>query len=465
VTKRLLLGYVGLTVLVLAVLEVPLAVTQARTARADLTSRIERDAVALASLAQGAVRETAREPLGRIRQIADDYAARTGGRAIVVDGRGRSLVDTSDEFGVGRDFVTRPEVQAALRGEVASGIRASETLGTRLLYVSVPVASGGLVDGAVRITYPTSELDERVLRYRLTLLAIAGIVVLGATGIGVVLARSITRPLQEVEVAASELGRGDLRARARAAGPPEVRELAHSFNDTAAKLEALVHSQEQFVADASHELRTPLTALKLRLENLEREISSTGRRDLEAATDELERLTRMVEDLLALARADASEAPAEEVGLDELVEERARAWEAYAAERGVALVTELDGRPGARAGRGRLEQVLDNLLANAIEVSPKGGRVWLRAHSTRGSAVVAVVDEGPGLTRVERERAFDRFWRGRTGGGSGLGLSIVRRLVERDGGTVELREGTSGGVDAVVTLPSARRSGLGQPRD
>jgi signal transduction histidine kinase len=243
-----------------------------------------------------------------------------------------------------------------------------------------------------------------------------------------------------------------------------VRELARSFNDTAAKLEALVHSQEQFVADASHELRTPLTALRLRLENVEHAVSPAGLDDLDAATEELERLDRMVEDLLALARADVSEAPAEEVVLADLVAERARAWDAYAAERGIALVTELDGRQAARAGRGRTEQVVDNLLANAIEASPTSGSVWLRARAGPGAVTVSVVDEGPGLTPVERERAFDRFWRGASGSGSGLGLSIVRRLVELDGGRVELREAGTGGVEAVVTLPSARPTTLARRR-
>jgi signal transduction histidine kinase len=457
VSRRLLLGYLGLTVLVLAVLEVPLAITQARTAKADLTAKVERDAVALASLAQDAVRAGAREPLERVRQVAEEYAARTGGRAIVVNRRGRSLVDTDDRFALGREFSTRPEIRAALGGRVASGIRQSETLGTRLLYVAVPVASGGTVDGAVRITYPTSELDQRVRDHRLTLLAIAGVVLGAATLIGLLLARSVTGPLRRVELAAAEVGRGDLGARAPETGPAEVRELAQSFNETAAKLETLLRSQEQFVADASHELRTPLTALRLRLENLERDVSPGGRADLDAAVDEAERLNRMVEDLLALARADASETPAEAIDLADLIRGRAQAWEAYAGEQGIQVVAEPDGRPVARAGKGRLEQVVDNLLSNAIEVSPQGATVRLLAGAAREEVELRVVDEGPGMTTIERQRAFDRFWRGRRdGSGSGLGLAIVKRLVEADDGSVELREAAGGGVEAVVRLRPAR---------
>lgn len=457
-SRRLLLGYLGLTVLVLAVLEVPLAITQARTARADLTAKVERDAVALSSLAQDGVRTRDEETLERVREIAGDYTADTGGRAIVTGRRGLALVDSFSpgSLGLGENFSTRPEIQAALEGRVVSGIRDSDTLGARLLYVAVPVASSGVVDGAVRITYTTSELDDRVLRYRLTLLAIAGIVLIGATGIGVLLARSITGPLRRVETTAAEFGRGNLGARAPVTGPPEVRTLARSFNDTAAKLESLVHSQEQFVADASHELRTPLTALRLRLENLEKVVPTERLGNLEAAIDEADRLNRMVEDLLALARTDAAESPAESVDLAELVRGRAQAWEAYAAERGIDLVAEPNGRHVARAGRRRLEQVVDNLLSNALEASPPGSTIRLRTAQSRELVALHVVDEGHGMTTLGRERAFDRFWRGRRdSSGSGLGLAIVRRLVEADDGSVELREAEGGGIDAVVLLRPA----------
>jgi signal transduction histidine kinase len=457
VSRRILAGYLVLTVLVLAVLEIPLAITQARTAEADLTAKVERDAVALASLAQDAVRAGAVRQLARVRRIASGYEAETGGRAVVVDARGRSLVDSSNQFSEGRNFATRPEIAAALRGQVASGTRDSETLGTRLLYVAVPVASGGTVDGAVRITYPTSAVDERIRDYRLTLLAIAGVVLVVAIAIGLLLARSVIGPLRRVEQAAEEVGSGDLSARAPESGPPEVRQLAQVFNETAAKLESLLHSQEEFVADASHELRTPLTALKLRLENLEGELPESSRPDVEAALAEADRLNGMVESLLALARADAAETPAERVDVGELIRARAQAWEAYAAERGTDVVAEANGRPLARAGRGRLEQVLDNLLSNALEASPGGTTVRLRAERSADGVELHVVDEGPGLTAPERERAFDRFWRGGgAGSGSGLGLAIVKRLVEADDGAVELREAEGGGVDAVVTLRPAR---------
>jgi signal transduction histidine kinase len=453
VTNRLLLGYFAVTLLVLAILEIPLGVTYARNERQDLTTKVERDAVAMASLAEDALEGSAPRDVDPLGALAADYARGTGGRIVVADRVGRAVVDTSPLFPEGRNFSTRPEFVQALAGEVATGVRSSETLGASLLYVAVPVASRGQIHGAVRISYPTSALDARIRRYWLVLAAIGAVVLAAAAVIGLALARSVTSPLRAVEQAAAALGRGDLAARAPATGPEEVRDLAHVFNETASKLEALLHSQEQFVADASHQLRTPLTALRLRLENLEADVPPAGHASLEGAVAEVERLSGLVEGLLALARSDASEEAAGRVELGELVEARADAWSALAEERGVRLETSRDGSALARAAPGRVEQVLDNLLANALEVSPEQGTIKLGTRREGEWIELHVIDEGPGLSPAERARAFDRFWRGgRSGDGSGLGLAIVKRLVAADDGHVELRATEPHGIDAIVFL-------------
>ncbi len=368
------------------------------------------------------------------------YGTETKGRVVVVNRQGQSIADSSPLFPGETNFSTRPEVVAALAGSQVTGIRYSETLRQRLLYVAVPVASGGAVYGAVRITYPTSKVDARVRRDRLTLLVVALAVLAGAAAIGVVLARSIGDPLRRVEETAARVGLGELDARAAEdAGPPEVRRLAVELNRTTAKLQALLSSQEQFVADASHELRTPLQALRLRLEN----------DDSAAALAEADRLARVIDDLLALARADTAVEAAADVSLRDLVRRRVDLWRPLAEEHGLVLTAAGDGAV-VRAAPGRVEQVLDNLLANAIDASPPGTTVTVSAVG----AELHVVDEGPGLTAAERERAFDRFWSSGKSHGSGLGLAIARRLVELDGGSIELRPATSGGVDAAVRYPA-----------
>lgn len=456
-TRRLLLGYLGLVIVVLAALEVPLGVENAHTARRDLETKVERDATTLGSIAQEAVRVPTRNRLEAVAAIAYRYARDTGGRVVIVSRRGGALIDTNPR-GLGAEtFASRPEIGAALRGRVAAGTRQSETLHATLLYVAVPIAAAGRVDGAVRITYPTSTVDARIRRYWLVLLAIAGIVLSVAIIGGLRLAAFVVRPLRGLEHAAAAVGRGDLSKRApQEQGPPEVRSLATVFNEMVARLELLLHSQQEFVADASHQLRSPLTALRLRLENLARDVEPPGKGELAGALAEVERLAGLVDSLLALARADAQAAPSGRVDLARLVRDRVEAWSALAEERGVHLVCRADGSPAAHASEERIRQALDNLIENAVEVSPRGGTVTVEARSKDPLVEVGVRDEGPGLTVAERERAFDRFWRGRRGEGSGLGLAIVQRLVEADGGTVELMAVEPNGLEAVVRLRPAR---------
>jgi signal transduction histidine kinase len=451
VTLRLLLGYLGVTLFVLLSLEVPLGVQNQHTERHDLSAKVSHDAMVLAADSEDAVQAPSRRQLDPLAAIASDYAKRTGARVVIVDRQGDALIDTSGRVRGRESFASRPEIAQALAGKYPRGVRTSKTLHERLLYVAVPIASSGRVHGAVRITYPYSAVDSRILRYWLLLALIGAVVLAGAAVVGLGLSRFVTRPLRRLEAAAAAVGEGQLEARApEQDGPPEVRSLARAFNETVAKLSRLLRSQGEFVADASHELRTPLTALRLRLESLPQS------EDRDAALREADRLRELVDGLLALARADAGSEASARVDASALMRERVEAWSPLADEHGVTLVAELDGPLPAHAAPGRVAQVLDNLLANALEASPRGGTVTLSAAAVPSWVELHLRDEGPGLSREQRERAFDRFWRAGSGeGGSGLGLAIVKRLVTADEGEVELGEAPGGGVDAVVRLRPA----------
>jgi signal transduction histidine kinase len=465
VTRRLVLGYLGITLFVLLALEVPLGIQNQRTERRDLAVKVEHDAVALASIAEDAIQSGNTSQLRAVANRAYAYTrARHGARVVIVDAQGNARIDTSARVSGSESFATRPEIAKALRGTVASGTRYSSTLKQRLVYVAVPIASGGRVHGAARITYPTSAVDSRVLRYWLILGVIAVTVLAVATAVGLVTARFLTRPLRRLEAAAAAVGAGNLDARApEHEGPPEVRSLAAVFNETVSKLARLLRAQEEFVADASHELRTPLTALQLRLESLEHVIADgASQPDLQAALREVERLSDMVEGLLALARADA--APAAAVDAARIAQERVEVWQPLAAERGVALRTDLDGHRLARAAPERVAQIVDNFVSNALDAAPAGTTVTVSSRDTADGVEVRVRDQGPGLRPEQRARAFDRFWRasnGSTGlrssglGGSGLGLAIVRKLADADAATVALEDAPGGGIDAVVVLRRA----------
>lgn len=459
--RRLVVAFLLLTAVVLAALEVPLALGYAERQEEQLEARIQRDAFAIAAFAEDTLEGHGDVDLG---EFAENYQARTGARVVITDADGVAVADSDplrqDE--VNRDFASREEFAEALAGNVATGVRSSETLGAELIYAAVPVASSGQVFGAVRVSYPLDEVDERVHRYWLALGGVAAISLLAAGLLAFLLARWVTQPLLDLEETAGSLGAGDLEARARIdRGPPEVRSLARSFNDTAARLAELVVAQEGFVADASHQLRTPLTALRLRLENLVDECPEPERDDLLAAQEEVGRLTRLVDGLLTLARAErlSAVATAEAVDLDGVLVERAGVWSPVADEQGVALRAEPGGLT-VSATPDRLAQVIDNLVANALDACSEGAVVRLWAEAGRAGFVdLHVTDSGPGMTEEQRQHAFDRFWRAPGAsdsglGGTGLGLAICRKLIVADGGEIELGDAPGGGLDVVLRLPA-----------
>jgi signal transduction histidine kinase len=460
VARRLLLTYLTISVFVLAAVVIPLGRTFADREKDRLVFDIERDAQAVASLVEDAL-EAGEPP--RIDDVLADYA-HTGGRIVVADAQGVSVADSDRPEGQPRDFSTRPEFAAALDGARSAGTRASETLGTELMYVALPVASGGVVHGAVRVSYPTSTLDARVSSMWLRLAALSAVVLVTVAAVGLLLARSVTRPVRRLQAVAGQLAGGDLGARVQLdGGAPELRDLADTFNRTADRLAQLVTAQKRFVADASHQLRTPLTALRLRLETLSPEVTPGALPKLEAALAETQRLARLVESLLVLARSDAAPARAA-VDLGAVVAQRGDAGAARPRDRDVAITVDGPATPtwvGAVAGA--LDQILDNLMANALDVAPAGTTVAVRVVPRDDAVELHVIDRGPGMAPDVRAHAFERFWRpaGATGQGFGLGLAIVGELVTACGGEASLEPGPGGGgLDAVVRLlPGGRNSG------
>jgi signal transduction histidine kinase len=465
--RRLLFSYLSITAFVLLVLEIPFGVSYANSVERRLTSDIQHDAFALAIRAQEPLDTVATNASSReeLQSLADDYRADAGGRALIVDRDGTAVADSDRRGAPGarRDFADRPEIMDALDGAEASGIRSAPTDGEELLYVALPVGSVSGIQGAVRITYPASVVDDRI-RHIWLLLAATGGVVLGIVFLAsLLLARSVTRPLGELERTAAALGAGDLSVRATPPnGPDEVRLLAESFNATAARLEQLVGAQRAFVADASHQLRTPLAALRLRLENLEADVSGHAADDLEGALAEVRRLSRLVDGLLALTRAEQGTSTPTSISVDELLDGRCDAWDAFAAERHVRIESSVRDGLYVRATPGRLEQVVDNLLNNALQVAPEGSAVRLSAADRGPWVELRVSDEGPGMSDEERARAFDRFWQsasarrdGRPNGHFGLGLAIARELVVGDGGDVRLEPSASNGLEVIVRVRRA----------
>jgi signal transduction histidine kinase len=459
---RLVAAFVGVMVVILAAQNIPLG-RYLRTVESErVVAGIERDAFILAGSSEGSLSgEGAPQDPNALQSTVDVYRARTGALVVVTDRSGIAVAVSGDEGRRGDDYSTRPEIATALTGSPVSGRRASETLGGDIVYVAVPVLSGALPVGVVRLTYPASRIDDRVAGKVRGILAV-GLISLGTTALAALLmASTIVRPLRRLQRATEQVAAGDFESRAVVdEGAPEIRGLAASLNTMTERIATLVERQRSFAGDASHQLRTPLTALRLQLERAAANIdtdSVAARGDIEAASEETERLQRLVEGLLMLARAEQGTMATEPVDVAAIVSERVAIWSPLAEERGVSL-TEGHMSPVMAIGvDGALEQIVDNYIDNALNVSGPGNEITASADVVDGWAVITIADRGPGMPSDQLQHAFDRFWRASSAvhSGSGLGLAVVRQLAEASGGRVALANRPGGGLEASVRLPLA----------
>ncbi|MBI5802567.1 MAG: HAMP domain-containing protein [Verrucomicrobia bacterium] len=259
------------------------------------------------------------------------------------------------------------------------------------------------------------------------------------------------------------------RLRERLFVPPqddELARLARTFNELLDRLEAAHTTQQRFLADASHELRTPLTVLRGEIEvALRRERTGQDYREvLQSAREEIERLSRLTENLLALARADAGEgiAAREQVDVAALCHVVARKLSALSDLSGVAITVDAPDPVLVHGDGVALERVLANLVENALRYSPRGEGVTLSVATEAAAAVVRVRDTGPGIPAEHLPHLFERFYRvdkarSREFGGAGLGLSIVQALIEAHGGSVSAASEVGQGTEFCVRLPMGAR--------
>jgi signal transduction histidine kinase len=388
---------------------------------------------------------------------------------LVRDIRARLSADP-DSFVRGRGGRGRPPGPRPMRPEGGALPR----LGPQSMRRAGP-AGAVIVDGipvGVVIALPRS-----AFRQLGPTLAAVGIVLvaIGTTAAALVIFGPVRPRLRSLEEAARKVGAGDLTARAREDGGDEVAALAHAFNQMthdlqqrAVQLATADRTRRLLLADVSHELMTPLTGMRGYLETLSLHARSldpeTRDRYLGIIRDETLRVEHIVRDLLDLARLegggesfDAQDVPLEDV-FGRVLARHGRAAE----DKGVGITTSIAA--GAEIVTGdpmRLEQALQNLTANALRHTPKGGRVELNAAFEAGAIVVTVSDTGAGIPSEHLPRVFDRFYKvdpSRTGqaAGSGLGLSIVKAIIERHGGTVAATSRPGGGTTFVLKFPPER---------
>ena len=452
---RLIAILVGFTAIVLLVQNIPLASYLRTVERDRIITGLQRDAFTLAGYSVSALSVPNPVPAADLSARIAVYGTSTGARVVVVDTG--YIAIASSEGTVGNSYSNRPEVIAAVEGTAVSGERPSTTLGEPLLYVAVPVRAGSSLLGAVRLTYPSSEVNARVDERVRGLGIAAFITLLTAAGIALIVASAVTRRVRRLRDAAEQIAEGDLDARADVSGGGEIEDLAEAFNTMADRVQAVVESQRGFAGDASHQLRTPLTALRLRLDRAA-ELMPEGdpaTDQVDRARDEIDRLQRLIDGLLVLARADRADQQTVPIDVSRVVQERVETWLPLADERSIRIELDSPGLAVAQVVPGAVEQIVDNYIDNALEAVADGSRILVSVRLEPSGVTLTVDDEGPGLAAEDRERAFDRFWRGsQEGEGSGLGLAVVAALARAGGGTVWLGASPTGGLRAAARFRS-----------
>ena len=434
-------------------LGVPLAVSMRDRVEAEVRSQARSQADVVAASASEPLEHHRSGTLGR---LAGASARASRGRVIIVGAGGHILADSAGPASKGDDYSGRPEITAALGGQSYQQTRHSDTLGEDILATAVPVLRAGNVVGAARVTQSVAAVDGAVRR-SLAGIAILGLVVIGlGLAAGALIAQRIARPIGRLAGAADSVTAGELATRAAVEGSSEQRSLAISFNEMTERLERLIVSQQEFVADASHQLRTPLTGLRLELEELQ-DLGAGPEREaaVASALHEVDRLSAIVDELLLLSRAGAAATPAEPVDLADAADRAAGRWRSAATAAGLSIERRSEpGAGGIRCVPGDLDRALDAVIENAVAYGAAGRRVVV-ADDERG---IEILDEGPGFEPGEEAAVFDRFFRGSAGRrgpqGTGLGLPIARELAAGWGGGVEARNRDGGGATVRLTFPS-----------
>jgi signal transduction histidine kinase len=444
--RRIALIVVALVAVLLGVAAIPLGVLTANQDRRDFRA----DTVAAATTASSVAEEFLSDHSADGMLARSIAALRRRGDVVAVYG-----ADGAKVAGARHVPGVDPKIVSGGRADGRPHIYTT----TEWLTVVVPVKSDAHTArlGTVVLARSTEPLEHRLTVLRGWLAAVSAAALLAAALIATALARWVSRPLGALENAAQHLGDGDFTARApAAAGPPEVRKLAGIFNRMAGRLEALVSGHQAMMADVSHQLRTPLAALRLRLDVLAIQAPDNLAEELAGAHDEIGRLSRMVDGLLAVARAENVTAAPVPVQVEAVIRDRCAAWKPAADEKPVDLSAPATEPLTARMREGHLEQILDNLVANAIEAVPAGGNIRIMARQAGDRLRVIVADDGPGMSEQQRKAAFRRFASARPGG-TGLGLAIVHRLITADGGTAELSDTPGGGLTVILDVPAIPR--------
>ena len=403
-------------------------------------------------------------------------AGEMGGRLLILDSDGKVQYDTFNRMCGMRLQV--PEVLDILSGgkDSSYGIHHLESQMVQemsgqngaeyVAYCATRIIGTRGTLGVLLYVSPVQEMMDSLNHVELQLLRIFLLVALAAMILALFLSQIITKPITALSRTMRKMGKGDLSVRVPVKGSGELRELAENYNTMASQLESLDKSRNQFVSNASHELKTPLATMKILLESMLYQPDMPQELQQEFLQDmnhEIDRLTGIVTDLLALSQMDSHsvQLKKDDIDMSELTEETVRMLQPVAEKRKQTLLVNAEPDLHFAGDRSKLAQVLYNLTDNAIKYTPDEGEIKVNLRMNGTDLVWEVIDNGVGIPEEDQKHVFERFYRvdkarSRETGGTGLGLSIVRQLVHLHGGTVSVTSAPGKGTTFTVTLPAGK---------
>lgn len=394
----------------------------------------------------------------------ENCLAGTNIRGVVVNTSYTVLYDTNKESEMRGKIFMRDILKRALDGEQAQITSDTET-GSKMISVAVPVGNGEEIIGGVYLAESVDSIASTVKSIRTSLIFFSALIVILIGMLSLGMSYVITSPLEEFRQVAGAISKGDFSKRVTVRGHNEMAQMGETLNYMCNELNLLEEKRRKFVSDASHELKTPMAGIKLICDSLvaaENPDIEMVKEFLGDMSDEVDRLTRIVERLLTLTRLDNgnSDLKLEETDIKSMLNQIVKKLSSIAQAKDIILYTDYsyNANEALLIDYDKIYEALYNIIDNAIKYSPEGGYVHVDVHSDSGNMIIMIEDNGPGIPEEERERIFERFYRlddsrARDTGGTGLGLSITKEAILMHGGSVEVQQAASGGSIFIVKLP------------
>ena len=440
--------------------------------------RIRTDRASLESLAVRIAPTLAQSDAPALQRQLIAAGGELGGRVLLLDQNGKVQLDSYGEIQGTR--LEYPEIVSILvKGQnVDYGVHELETgvsLDTSHLlfarrstaawvgYCTAGVVYASDVIGVLLLVSPVQEIMQNLYQLQDQMVLIFAAIALTSLICAWVFSRVITRPIAGLNRGIQKMSKGDFSARVKVRGSGEMKQLARAFNSMSEKLETLDQSRNQFVSNASHELKTPLATMKIMIESLIYQPDMDKNLRTEFMTDinnEIDRLSAIVSDLLTLVQMDSQNVKLtrENLSIAQLIKENAHRLTPIANQKGQKIVLQLQDSCDIYADKSKLNQVIYNLMENAVKYTQASGVIRVTLQRQGRNAIFRVSDNGPGIPKENLPHIFDRFYRvdkarSREKGGTGLGLSIVHQMVLAHGGSVTVDSEEGQGSTFTVELP------------